>query len=60
MIHRPLTEAQQRYWDTWGELLDHGAGCTPCRIQLCPEGARLEQAHRYAKGLLSKERTAAE
>ncbi|MFI1734059.1 hypothetical protein ACH40E_33570 [Streptomyces acidicola] len=58
MIQRPLTEAETQYWDTWGELLDHGAKCTTCRTQLCTKGARLEQAHKDAKTQLSAERAA--
>ena len=58
MILGPRTEAETQYWDTWGELLDHGARCATCRTQLCPTGARLEQAHREARNQLSAERAA--
>jgi hypothetical protein len=51
-LHR--TEAEAREWTARDTMLDHAAGCPDCRERraqsdpagVCPEGARLIQAHR--------------
>ncbi len=59
------SEAEDRFWVAYDQLLTHGAGCRDCRgpidgqaAKTCPEGRRLFDGHQAAKRALRTETTA--